>query len=78
MRQYALNRTVTGYIDKMANYQGQSRWAGAQILPSEITARAVDLAIPATGGTSAQLAALQQLKQYAQSLNVTLNIIPLP
>jgi RHS repeat-associated protein len=75
----ALSRTVTGYIDKMANYQGQpSAWAGVRIYPSQITARAVDLVIPATGGTAAQLAALQQLKQYAQSLNVTLNIIPLP
>jgi hypothetical protein len=75
----ALNRTVTGYINQMANYQGQSSaWAGVRIYSSQITARAVELVIPATGGTSAQLAALQQLKQYAQSLNVILNIIPLP
>jgi RHS repeat-associated protein len=72
-----LNRTVTKYIDAMATYQGQSpSWGGVRILPSQITATAVDLAIPATGASPAQLAALQKLQEYAQSVGVNLNIIP--
>ena len=74
-----LMNTVRGYINTMANYQGQpTRWSGVIIYPHQITARAVDLAIPASGVTPAQLAALQQLQRYASSLGVTLNIIPVP
>jgi len=74
-----LMRTVKGYIDTMAVYQGQlTSWGGVRILPYEMTGRAVDLAIPAGAGTEAQLAALQALQQYAATVGVTLNIIPVP
>lgn len=74
-----LNRTVTKSIDTMATYQGQSSpWGGVRILPFQVTATAVDLAIPATGASPAQLAALLQLQQYAESVGVILNIIPMP
>ncbi len=74
----ALKSVVTGYVDKMANYQGQARaWGGVRILPWQITGRAVDLAIPSSGVTKAQLDALLALQRYAQSVGVTLNIIPI-
>jgi len=74
-----LMRTVKGYIDTMAVYQGQpTSWGGAVVYASEITARVVDLAIPAGAGTEAQLAALRALQQYAATIGVTLNIIPVP
>ena len=73
-----LHRTVTGYIDKVAAYQGQPvPWSGVQILPNQITSRALDLAIPAGGSTPAQQAALQTLQQYAANQGVNLNIIPI-
>jgi RHS repeat-associated protein len=71
-----LNRAVKSYIDTMASYQGQPQpWGGVSIESWEITGRAVDLAVPASGVTNAQLNALQNLQQYAQSVDVTLNII---
>ncbi len=77
-----LTRTVNGYIETMSRYQGQpTLWGGVRILPNQITGRAVDLAIPASGVTQAQLAALQALQQTASKLGntgVTLNIIPIP
>ncbi|MCL5264647.1 MAG: hypothetical protein M1343_05560 [Chloroflexi bacterium] len=72
-----LTRTVKGYVDAMAAYQGQEpAWAGRAITADEITGRAVDLAIPSSGWTQAQMIALQELQKYATSVNVTLNIIP--
>jgi hypothetical protein len=72
-----LTSTVRGYIDKVASYQGQPRpWGGIQIAPTEITGRAVDLAIPACGATQAQLDTLAALQQYAARVGVTLKIVP--
>ena len=72
-----LTRTVKGYVDTMAKYQGQEpAWAGRAITADEIMGRAVDLAIPASGYTQEQWDVLQKLQQYATSVNVTLNIIP--
>ena len=73
-----LARTVTGYINEMAVYQGQpSPWGSTTILPNQISSRAVDLVIPATGATPEQLQVLQNLQQYASGLEnpVVLNII---
>jgi RHS repeat-associated protein len=73
-----LVRTVKGYIDTMAAYQGQTApWNGVTILPGEIAARAVDLAVPMSGAPS-QFAELAKLQQYAQSVGVTLNIFSIP
>ena len=74
-----LTRTVKGYIDTMAVYQGQlTLWGSVKILPYEITGRTIDLTIPAGAGTEVQLAVLQALQQYAATVGVTLNIIPVP
>ena len=63
----------------MASYQGQQvPWGGVKLYAHPITGRAVDLAIPASGATPVQLAALQVLQQYARSVGVTLNIIRVP
>jgi hypothetical protein len=74
-----LTRTVNGYIETMSRYQGQlTPWGGVTINPNQITGLAVDLAIPASGVTQAQLAALQALQQTASNMSVILNIIPIP
>lgn len=46
-----LNRTVTGYIDSVANFGGRS-WAGVNIPVSSITGRALDLAVPGAGSAA--------------------------
>jgi len=70
-----LTRTVQGYVDKMAQWQGQrSPWGGVTIRSSQITGRAVDLAIP-PGATQAQMNALQQIQQHATGVGVQLNIM---
>lgn len=75
----ALARQVTYYVDQMAAYQGQTTaWGNVAISRAQITARSVDLVIPATGATSDQLAVLYQLQVYAQSLEVALNIVRMP
>jgi RHS repeat-associated protein len=74
-----LARTVQRYIDTMAAYQGQpTLWGNVAIQPGQITARAIDLVIPASGTSPAQLAMLQQMQRYAASAGVTLNIIKMP
>ena len=77
-----LRRTVLGYLNKVSTYQGQpNAWANVQILPNHITGRALDLAIPASGATPAQMQALQALQARAATMQpnpVTLNIIPIP
>ena len=70
---------MNGYIETMSRYQGQlTPWGGVTINPNQITGLAVDLAIPASGVTQAQLAALQALQQTASNMSVILNIIPIP
>jgi RHS repeat-associated protein len=74
-----LTRTVTGYINKVANYGGQQPgWAGLEIRLTAIRSRVLDLAIPASGATPDQMSKLQSLQQYAQTVNVTLNIHLIP
>jgi hypothetical protein len=68
-----LNRTVTKYIDKVANFNGRT-WAGVSVKGRDITGRSLDLAVP-SGGSSAQNAALNQLVKYGQSQGVNVNIV---
>jgi RHS repeat-associated protein len=64
----ALASRVQGYCNTMSNYSGQiNRWGGIQILPQQITGRAVELAIP-TGATAAQMSVLAQTQSYALGL----------
>lgn len=70
-----LTRTVQGYINEMANWQGQPRpWGGVTILPSQIVGRALELAI-SPNATTEQMKVLQQLQQTATNVGVTLNIV---
>lgn len=71
----ALTRTVRSYIDSVAGFTGRT-WGGVTVRGSDITARALELAVPAGGGTAAQQAALQSAVQYGQSVGVTVRIIP--
>nr|WP_176738494.1 hypothetical protein [Micromonospora pallida] len=48
---------------------------GTTITGSQVTGRALDLAVP-RGGTAAQQAALNNIVQYGASRGVTVRIIP--
>ena len=73
-----LTSKVQGYINALANFQGATRGLWSIGTPTNpITARVLELAIP-PGATQVQLAALQQLQQYAATLGVTLNIVVVP
>lgn len=71
-----LQRTLNGYVDSVANFQGRN-WAGVTIRARDITARALDLAVPGAG-TAAQQAAINQAVAYGASRGVTVNVIPFP
>ncbi|GIK59108.1 MAG: hypothetical protein BroJett015_47710 [Chloroflexota bacterium] len=71
-----LTRTVQGYVNTLANWQGV-RWGGVDIQATSITAREVILAIP-PGASQAQMNALVQLQQWSASTGVTLNIVVVP
>lgn len=71
-----LTRTVRGYIDNVAKFNGAKR-DGFEVLPREVTGRALDLAIPGAG-TAAQQRALGQLTEYGRLAGVTVNVIVLP
>jgi filamentous hemagglutinin len=71
-----LNRTLNGYVDTMAGFQGRT-WAGVRIRPQDITGRALDLAVPHSG-SAAQQVIINQTVTYGASRGVTVNIIPFP
>ncbi len=71
-----LTSTVQGYITTLANWQGAT-WGGVRINAAQITGRELLLAIP-PGATQAQMEALQQVQQWAQTVGVTLNIVIVP
>jgi len=71
-----LTRTVQGYINTLATWQG-AVWGGFEVRGADIVGRELLLAIP-PGATPAQVAALQQLQQWAQTVGVTLNIVVVP
>jgi RHS repeat-associated protein len=70
-----LTRTVTGYINAVAGFTGRN-WARVNIQNADIAGRALELAVPAGGGTAAQQAALQAAVRHGQSVGVTVTIIP--
>jgi len=72
----ALTSKVQGYINTLANFQG-AHLGEFRITADQISGRVLELVIP-PGATQAQLAALQQLQQYAVNLGVTLNIVVVP
>ena len=71
-----LTRQVTGYIDSVAGFRG-AQWAGAEVNASQITGRALDLAIPGAG-SPAQQQALARLVKYGQSKGVAVNLVEFP
>jgi filamentous hemagglutinin len=74
-----LSRTLSGYIDSVAGYNGTgpNGWANVIITPSQITGRSLDLVIPNSGST-AQQQAINQAVQYGLSKGVTVNVIVHP
>jgi hypothetical protein len=71
-----LSRTLSGYVDKVARFQGRT-WAGVRIRSQDITGRALDLAVPHSGSV-AQQAIINQAVTYGASRGVTVNVIPFP
>lgn len=71
-----LQRTLTRYINAVAAFNGRT-WGGAVVDRSSITGRALELAIPASGGNLLQQAVLQAAVQYGQSRGVKVIIIPI-
>ncbi|MFM0178996.1 filamentous hemagglutinin N-terminal domain-containing protein [Paraburkholderia aspalathi] len=74
-----LSRTLNGYIDSVAGYNGTgpNGWAGVKIDASQITGRGLDLVIPNAGST-AQQQAINQAVQYGLSKGVKVNVIVHP
>ncbi|HWO26385.1 MAG TPA: hypothetical protein VNO30_46975, partial [Kofleriaceae bacterium] len=70
-----LSRTVRGYIDKLAAFNGKA-WGKFVVDRTEITGRALEIAIPAGVGTVAQQAALSSMVQYGRNVGVHVKIIP--
>jgi hypothetical protein len=75
----ALDRTLSGYIDKVVNYNGTGPqgWAGVIIPQSQITGRALDLAIP-NAGTAVQQKIINQAVLNGAAKGVTVNVIIYP
>lgn len=71
-----LTRTLNGYVDKVAGFQGRT-WAGVRIRSQDISGRALDLAIP-HGGSAAQRAIINQTVKYGASRGVSVNVITFP
>jgi filamentous hemagglutinin len=71
-----LSRTLTGYVDSVASFQGRT-WAGVRISAQDISGRALDLVVPGPG-TAAQQAAIEQAVEYAASKGVKLNVVHYP
>ncbi len=71
-----ITSTGRGYIDSVAGFQGRN-WAGVNIRPGDITARGLDLAVPA-GATQTQQQALQGLITYGTQNGVTVRIVIVP
>jgi LysM repeat protein len=71
-----LNRMLTGYVDKVAGFQGRT-WAGVRIRSQDVTGRALDLVIPHSG-SAAQQAIISQSVKYGASRGVTVNVITFP
>jgi filamentous hemagglutinin len=61
------------YVDAVARFQGRN-WAGVNIRQIDITARGLDLAIPA-GATPTQQQALQNLITYGRIKGVTVRLV---
>jgi hypothetical protein len=71
-----ITSTGRGYIDSVAGIQGRN-WAGVNIRPGDITAKGLDLAVPA-GATQAQQQPLQDLVNNGTHCGVNVRIVVVP
>lgn len=71
-----LNRTLTGYVDKTAAFNGRT-WARRVIQSDDILGRGLDLAIPHSGNASQQ-AIINQAVRYGATRGVVVNPIIYP
>jgi filamentous hemagglutinin len=69
----AITRVGQKFIDDVAAFKGRS-WGGASVPGSQITGKAVEIAIPPKP-TPAQVQALENLKAYGTSKGVTVHTI---
>jgi filamentous hemagglutinin len=68
-----LTYRLNAYIDSIATYDG-SVLGSVQILPADISGRALGLAIPKGAMTAAQRAAVEAARMRAQAFGVNLTI----
>ncbi|WP_442869484.1 hypothetical protein [Bradyrhizobium sp. CCBAU 11434] len=73
----SLTSRLNGYVDAVANFNGAT-FAGTEIRSSQITARQLQLAIPSTGPSAAQQAAIDAATTRAQSLGVGIVVTTVP
>jgi hypothetical protein len=71
----ALLRTLNGYVDKVAAFNGRS-WADVEIAGSRIRGRELQLAVPGQG-TPGQQAMIQAAARRAQGMGVQLTYVKL-
>ncbi len=71
-----LSQRLTGYIDKVAGFQGRT-WAGVQV--RGVTGRVLELVVP-NSGSAVQQSVINQAVQYGASLprKVIVNVIKMP
>jgi len=70
----AMERTLTGYIDKVAAFNGRT-WAGVTV--NNVSSRSLELAIPVARSV-AQQGALVRAVRYAHSVGVNMRVITIP
>ena len=73
----SLTSRLNGYVDAVANFNG-ARFFGTVINSSQIGARQLQLAIPSTGASAAQQAAINAAATRAQSLGVGFVVTTVP
>lgn len=71
-----LSRTLTGYVDKAAGFNGRT-WAGRTIESDDILGRGLDLAIPHSGNASQQ-AIINQAVKYGATRGVVVKPVIYP
>ena len=69
----AVLNTLTRYVDALAGATSRT-WAGVTTTIGPTTSRVLEVAIPASGATQAQLNQLSSAAAYAAQQNITLTI----
>jgi filamentous hemagglutinin len=75
----ALNSRLNGYIDSLANWQGQTTpYSNVLINPGDVTSKTLQIAVPQGSMSAAQQAVFNAAAQRAQSAGINLTVTPVP